>query len=340
MPTSIADVARRAGVSQGTVSHVLNGNPRARIALKTQERIRQAAADLGYQPNYMARSLGRRRTDTLGLMIQGLQNPFYVQILESVERIALEAGYQVLVDAAAWMPRSDAQQAKLRCWPMDGALIWAQPVQTVQDYFGVQYGAPDQFPVVYLGGQPRIDDREAVTFDVYGGACAAMTHLVERGYRKIAYVFPHDWVLRQPDEPRRRAYREVCEASGIAPQLILMEQAEETREAGLVMGLTLASMPEEIRPRAILCFNDVIAQGVLFGLRRAGLRVPEDIAVVGFDGLQESQYLDVPLTTVMLPADQMCREALRVLVERIRDGQDALLQQVVIPARLIIGGTT
>ena len=340
MPTSIGDVARHAGVSPSTVSHVLNGNVRARIAAKTQERIRQAAAELDYQPNRMARSLGRRRTDTLGLMIQGLQNPFYVQILENVEHIALEAGYQVLVDAAAWKPRNHAQQAKLRGWPMDGALMWAQPMHTAQDYFGPQYEESEQFPVVYLGGQPRTDDRASVIFDAYGGACAAMEYLVERGYRRIAYVFPHDWVLRQPDEPRHRAYREVCAASGIVPQLLLMEQPEETRQSGLVMGLALAAMPAETRPQAVLCFNDVIAQGVLFGLRRAGLRVPEDVAIVGFDGLLESQWLDVPLTTVRLPADQMCHEALRVLLERISGGQDTPPQQVVVPARLIVGGTT
>ena len=340
MPTSLGDVARHAGVSPSTVSHVLNGNVRARIAAKTQERIRQAAAELDYQPNRMARSLGRRRTDTLGLMIQGLQNPFYVQILENVERMALEAGYQVLVDAVAWQPRNDAQQAKLRGWPMDGALMWAQPAQTAQDYFGVQHEASRPFPVVYLGGQPRADDCESVVFDVYAGACAAMAYLVGRGYRKIAYVFPHDWVLRQPDEPRRRAYREACASAGIALQMLLMEQPEETRQSGLQMGLALAAMPAETRPQAVLCFNDVIAQGVLFGLRRAGLRVPGDVAIVGFDGLLESQWLDVPLTTVMLPADEMCREALRVLLERIQGGQEAPPQQVIVPARLIVGGTT
>lgn len=339
MPVSIDDVARRAGVSSGTVSHVLNGNLRARIAVKTQERIRQAAAELDYQPNRMARSLGRRRTDTVGLMIQGLHNPFYVQILENIERLALASGYQVLVDAAPWDSRSSTQSAKLRGWPIDGALMWAQPTQTVQDYFGAQREAYGQFPVVYLGGQPRNDSQDSVIFDTYGGTYAAMTYLVSRGFRRIAYLFPYRWVQEQEDEPRHRAYREVCEAADIVPQLMLMEHWEETRRAGLSAGLTLAAMPANERPQAVMCFNDVIAQGVIFGLRRAGLQVPEDLAVVGFDGLDEAQYMDVPLTTVLLPADEMCQAALQLLVRRIKEGKDMTSTEVVIPTRLSLGGT-
>ncbi len=101
MPVSINDVALRAGVSRGTVSHVLNGNSHIGIAAATQERVLRAAAELGYHPNRLARSLGRRRTDTLGLVICGLHNPFFVKLMESAERIAHEAGYDVLLDATS-----------------------------------------------------------------------------------------------------------------------------------------------------------------------------------------------------------------------------------------------
>src|SRR4051812_10796001 len=118
MAISIEDVAKRAGVAQSTVSHVLNGNTHARIAPATQERVKQAAADLGYRPNRLARSLGRRRTDTLGLMISGLQNPFYVQLMESIERVAADANYQVLLDAPPAHAGWNRRNSKLPGWPI------------------------------------------------------------------------------------------------------------------------------------------------------------------------------------------------------------------------------
>ncbi|MDX1931890.1 MAG: LacI family DNA-binding transcriptional regulator [Capsulimonadales bacterium] len=334
MAVSITDVARRAGVSPGTVSHVLNGNTRAGIAPATQERVRRAAAELGYQPNRMARMLGRGRTDTLGLFISGLTNPFFVRILECAERLALEAGYHVLMETAPHYLGSPLHKAKLRGWPMDGALMWAQPDQTLAHYLGSQ---ADGMPVVYLGGQPRSDGANAVYFDVYGGAQAAMRLLIERGYRRIAYLFPYDWVLRQPEEPRHCAYREACEAVGLVPHLILMDRHEQTRRAGLEAGLSLARLADGERPEALLCFNDVIAEGVLFGLRRAGLRCPEDVALVGFDGNDDARYLDTPLTTVSMPTERLCQEALDLLLRRLREGADAPSAQILVPSELIIG---
>jgi len=336
MAISIEDVARRAGVAQSTVSHVLNGNNHARIALATQERVKQAAADLGYRPNRLARSLGRRRTDTIGLMLIGLQNPFYVQLMESIERVAADANYQVLLDAPPASAGWNRRNSKLPGWPIDGVLMWAHPEVTVKEYLGAQ---AEQLPVVYLSGQPRNDDAAVVYFDVYSGARAAMSHLLRRGCRRIGFVYPYDWVVLQSDEPRYRAYRETCAESALEPMLLYMERHEETRHAGFLAGLELAAMPAGKRPDAVLCFNDIIAQGVFFGLRREGVKIPDEIAVVGFDGLDEGRYLDVPLTTVSLPGEQMSREALRILFDRINLGPDTPAQQIVIPTQLMLGGT-
>lgn len=337
MPVSMDDVARQAGVSRGTVSHVLSNNQKAGIALATQERVRQIAAEMGYRPNRIARSLGRRRTDTLGLLLSGLQNPFFVHLLECAERMAMEQNYHVLMDALPTHPNTFSV-AKLNDWPMDGALMWAYPGQTLQEFLAAQSA---NLPVVYLSGQPRHDDCDSVYFDLYSGVRMAMGHLIERGHRRIAYVFPFTWVLDQLDEPRLQGYREMCAQAGLPLQLILMERHESSRQAGFEAGISLATMPVETRPQAVLCFNDVVAQGVLFGLRRAGLHVPEDMAIVGVDGIDEGQYLDVPLTTVLLPCEELCREALRILIARIKEGPQAKMspQIVRVPTRLILGAT-
>lgn len=336
MAVSISDVAQRAGVSQGTVSHVMNGNARAGIAVATQERVRKIAAELGYQPNRMARMLGRRRTDTIGVLVSGLQNPFFVHLLETAERLARDAGYHVLSDAEPSGYRNSDQETKLQGWPMDGALMWAQPHETLEQYLK---SASVELPVVYLSGQPRRDDREAVWLDVYTGVRELMTYLVGRGYRRIAYLFPFDWVRQQRDEPRHLAYRQVCEESGVAPQMILMERHEQTRRAGFEAGTRIAAMPPSERPEAVFCFNDVVAQGALFGVRRAGLRVPEDIAIAGCDGLEESEFLDTPLTSVELPADIFCRTAMQVLLRRINKGAGTDPEVVRVPTRLRPGAT-
>ncbi len=336
MAVSISDVARLAGVSQGTVSHVMNGNARAGIAVATQERVRKAAAELGYHPNRMARMLGRKRTDTLGLFISRLQNPFFIQIMEAAERLALEAGYHVMMDAAPTDRDLAHHKGRLNGWPLDGVLMHAEPHQTINTYLGAQ---AENLPVVYLGGQPRLDLSDTVFFDVYAGARTAMQYLIGRGYRKIAYLFPYQWIIEKPREPRHRAYREICEESGIEPRLIRMEKQEESRHAGLLAGLDIARMDAADRPDALLCFNDVVAEGALFGLRRGGLRVPDDVALVGFDGREDSQSLDVPLTTVQMDVEELCREALRVLLHRIKEGPSVPPQIVKIPTRLLIGGT-
>lgn len=336
MAVSISDVAQRAGVSQGTVSHVMNGNARAGIAIATQERVRKAAMELGYQPNRMARMLGRGRTDTLGLFISQLHNPFFIQIMEAAERLALESGYHVLIDAAPTDRDLAHHKARLRGWPMDGVLMHAEPHQSIATYLGAQ---AENLPVVYMGGQPRQDLSDTVFFDVHDGARTAMQYLIERGYRKIAYVFPYQWIIDKAREPRYRAYLEVCGEVGIEPRLIRMEKQEESRHAGLLAGMTIAEIPVTDRPDALLCFNDVVAEGVLFGLRRKGLRVPEDMAIVGFDGREDSQALDVPLTTVRMDVEELCREALQALLRRIKEGQSASPQIVKISTRLLIGGT-
>lgn len=340
VPVSIDDVAKEAGVSRGTVSHVLNGNEQARIAKATQERVWQVVKRMGYQPNRMARSLGRRRTDTIGLIVYGLLNPFYLHLQEAIEAVALSNNLHLFSDTSTPLPVTNDHQAKLRGWPMDGVIMWANASQTIRDYFGRQ---TDGLHVVYLSGEPRNDLGDVVYFDVYKGAKEAMKHLLAKGHRRIAYVYPYPWIDEQPGEPRRKAYTEACIASGIELKMLLMSRHIESRRAGMEMGLTLAEMPSSTRPTALLCFNDCVAEGVLFGLRRHGLRIPDDVAIVGFDGIEESQYLDIPLTTVMLPAAKMGQEALRVLIRRINsDGAVSAdsTESLAIATELLVGKTT
>ncbi len=346
MPVSLREVAARAGVARGTVSSVLNNrSAEARISPETQARVRMIAEELGYRPNRLAQGLGKGRSNIIGLMIPGLRNPFFLSLLEMAEDLALRSGYDVLPDSAFQMRATYNVDSKLSGWPTGGILIWVRPDKTLSDYLGAW--ARD-IPVVYLGY--RRDDRtDYVAIDRESGVRQAMQHLQSRGYRRIAYLYP--WADLQPVDSRYVMYAALCAEFGQEPEKILLETLEPQspmmlitqaglREAGLKTGLSLARRPTGERPDAVLCHNDLVAIGLFHGLRRGGLRIPEDIAVVGFDGIEEGQYLDKPLTTVSSPGGELIEAAFDILKDRLSSDVVTEPKQIVLPSVLKIGQTT
>jgi DNA-binding LacI/PurR family transcriptional regulator len=331
MTVSIRDVAKTAGVSSCTVSKVLNKVP-SRIAPATRDHVLQVAWNMGYQPNRFARGLGAKRTETIGLMVSGLQNPIFVEIAEAAEQVMMDAGYQVVLDSAPARHGTFVSHGKLRGWPVDGVLMWAPPHIEVTKYLGA---SASNLPVVYLG-YPRTDGSDAVYFDLQGGGRQIGDHLADRGYESVLYV-SHGW-----HEERHAGMMETCRAHGISVETVNLPDFQETRAAGFAIGQEIAARPADQRPRAVVCHNDVVAVGLFRALRRAGLRVPEDIAVVGFDGIEEGQYLDTPLTTVVTPADTLCRVAANLLLARMTGvpGTPPPGQQIAVPSRLSVGGTS
>lgn len=348
MAVSLREVAARAGVARGTVSSVLNNRAaEVRISAETQARIRRAADELGYRPNRLAQGLGRGRTNVVGLMIPGLRNPFFLSLLEIAEERAFQAGYDVLPDTAFQMRASYHTRGKLSGWPVDGILIWVPPTETLSDYLGPWTA---DVPVVYLGYR-REDETDFVAIDREGGVRQVMGHLRERGYRRIAYLYP--WTDLQPVDSRYGAYAAVCAETGQEPEKILLEPLDTQdrmspitqaglREAGLKTGLSLAARPVGERPDALVCHNDLVATGVFHGLRRGGLSVPEDMAVTGFDGIDEGLYLDKPLTTVVSPGAELIEAAFHALIRRLSmaDGTKLSPEQIVLPSVLRVGQTT
>jgi DNA-binding LacI/PurR family transcriptional regulator len=338
MAISIRDVAARAGVSAGTVSHVLNGNQAARIAAETQDRVRRAASELGYRPNRVARSLGRRRTDTIGLLLGGLRNPFFVEVLESLEIESRRRGYHTLLEAAPSLHGTfGGHGLPPDYWPVDGVLMWTLFGRPLTDVLGDAYA---ETPVVYLGTEQPTHGHW-VAFDYRRGGRLAAERLLTRGCRRPAYVTPYAYGVDRHDEPRHIGFHEVWVAAGVEPRMVLTRE-EETRAAGVRAGMEIAALPAGERPDGVFCHNDLLAVGVCVGLRRAGLRIPEDVAVVGHDGIEEGQYLEAPLTTVALPVTDFCRLAVDKLVRRLEgangtgDGGDG---GVVLPPALRPGGT-
>lgn len=333
---SIRDVAALAGVSIGTVSHVLNENSRARISQMTQARVREAAESIGYRANPLARSLWRGKTDTVGLLISGFRNPFFVDVLEAAEVAVLERGFRVQPAFAPSVHGTFRQHADVFNWPVDGVIMWAGAHHNLATHMGPKAG---QTPVVYIGAL-REDDTDWIGFDLYGGGRMLTEHMLRQGYRRPAYILPAEWAPGQEDG-RFLAFQDVCREGGIEPRTILALSRDETSAAGLEMGLAIAQLNPADRPDAVFCHNDVIAIGMCAGLRRGGLQVPADVAVVGFDGIEMGQFLDAPLTTVRIPVDRVADEAMGVLATRILgENEPESRVQKILTTTLMVGGTT
>jgi DNA-binding LacI/PurR family transcriptional regulator len=339
MPVSLRDVAAKAGVSSNTVSSVINNKTSARISSETQRRVRQVAAEMGYRPNSFARSIARKKTSTLRLITSSHDNPFFVAVAKSVDAYTRKSGYKLWVDATLDQRWTYGPGEEVGIWPVDGALIWADEVQDLEKYLGGQAG---EIPVVYLGHQGS-EAVDTVTSDLYIGGRQAAEHLVERGYKKIAYL-SQDFFCRFPGQDKRmKAYEDVCAEVGMPIKHFHFKDQFVELECMLSLdaGMEIAALPAGERPDAIICLNDMIAVGLYHGIRRAGLRIPEDIAVVGFDGSFLGRCLDRPLTTIAIPTDAMCKAAVDMLVRRIQgDAQLRPHERIVLPTQLVAGRTT
>ena len=333
----LAEVAARAQVSAGTASHVLNGNHRARIAPATQERVRRAAQELGYRPNLFARSLLGKKTRTLGLMANNLDNPFFVSVARAAWQRAREIGYEMLLDAQFSSLESFRDDPRPGSWPVDGLLLWAETVQDIEFLLGREARG---LPVVYLGLMSEADC-DAVTLDFGAGMRRMMEHVTQRGYRRPVMIVPN---LREGEklnpQSRTRVFEDYCRGHGLPGTVLELPPGSPDLQAAFQSGLRLAALPASARPDVAVCYNDQTAIGVYHGIRRGGLRVPQDIAVTGFDGLLEGQCLDLPLTTAAIPIDLACGAAIEMLVHRIECASDDAPHRISLPIRLMAGATT
>lgn len=334
---SLVDVAARAKVSAGTASHVLNRNHKARISPATQERVRQAAQELGYRPNSFARSLLGKKTKTLGLMCSTFENPFFVSVARVAWQRASKIGYQLLLDSQFVASGQFRDYARIGPWPVDGLLLWADTVQDIEMLLGRQ---AQGLPVIYLGLTTDAQC-DCVTFDFYAGMRRIMEHLAEKGYKKpmMAARDNREQDLSDP-RSRARAFHDYCLEHNL-PGIFFSPPAHlSDNVAAFEAGLSIASKPASERPDVVVCYNDVTAIGVYHGLKRGGLRVPQDIGVTGYDGISEGQCLDLPLTTAAIPVDLACGSAIEMLVHRIEHGSNGQPNKMLLPIRLLEGATT
>lgn len=304
------DVAIRAGVSRTTVSFVLNDVKEANISEETRRRVLAAAEELEYVPDAAAQALASGRTRTIGMIFRtysySTADLAHMQILQGLMEVANQSGVRLLVDIVNERDAADIYVNLSRNKRIDG-LILSDP--RVDDH-ALYDLLKDGFPVVLLGRLPGIKV-SSVEFDNRGGARMAVDHLLDQGHSHIAFVGYASLPFTGVTE-RLRGYQDALAAAGIAFDETLVRYGDAMPGTGFASTKSLLEAPE--LPTAIFVSSDVLAFAALAAIRQRGLRVPDDIAVVGFDDHPLAQFASPPLTTVRLPFDEMGRQAGKMLL--------------------------
>jgi LacI family transcriptional regulator len=319
-PATVRTVAALAGVSIASASRVLNG---VGGSSETSRRVREAAAEVGYVPNAIARSLQARRTGLLALAVADIGNPVYVEMMRAIEEVAKGAGYQLLVHATGADPAGETALLEgLARRYVDGMIL--SPLRISDGHISALGRSP--VPVAVVGQLADEAPFDNVRADSHAGVLLAIEHLARTGRRRIAFVNGATDTL--PGAARMAAYRAALGVVGLAYDEDLVEIGDFHYEQGRA---ATARLLARTRPDAIFCANDLIAAGALHELLAGGLRVPGDVALVGMDDTALAQMSFPQISSVSLGAAQRGRLAAGLLLSRLEDPRLAPRRVTVAP---------
>ncbi|NUQ70284.1 MAG: LacI family DNA-binding transcriptional regulator [Chthonomonadales bacterium] len=322
--TTIRDIAAAVGASPATVSKVLTGRGDSLISDTMRQRIRESARELGYSPNLAARALVTGRTYCIALWSETLAD-YHAAVANALLDVLRPSRYEMVITDVVKHPDWYAYFQRNAPWPVDGIIALDSP-QSVEAYLATSAGR--NTPVVSIGAY-YWEHTDHIGVDLGAGVRQAAHHLAEQGCRRIAHL-TCDHGMR-PGEPRRLAYEEAMVDLGLEPRLLVTGQS--SREDARLTVRDLVGSGQ--LPDALLCFNDETAIGAYRGLRDLGVRIPDDVALIGCDGIQDTAYFDQPITTIVQPVNELCRSAWQCLQTRL-DEPDAPRQSRMLKADLMI----
>lgn len=324
------DVAERARVSVATVSYVINNGPRP-VSAATKAKVEQAIAELGYYPNELARSLRLQQSTTIGLILPNVTNPVFSEIANELENICTAEGFLVLLcNSNRQHEREERFVHMLRAKQVDGVVITphGEPLALIEPLLRAR------IPVVVLEHDlPKV---HCIVIDEMQGGQLATQHLIELGHRRIALI------RRMPNSAlsteRFAGYRQALSAAGIAYDQQLVVECAAGQAAGAKAMHHLLALDHP--PTAVFTHNDVLAMGALHAIHCAGLRVPEDISVVGYDDITSAAYLSPPLTTIRCPKAEMGALAASIILDLVRHTGEPQPVTRLLPVELVVRAST
>ncbi len=331
---TIKQVAQHAGVSRATVSRVLNHHPKVNPDLR--ERVLASVAALNYQPNAVARSLRRKETHAIGLIVPDNRNAFFAEIARGIEQYCYGAGYSVYLCNSADDEAKEIEYCHNLYQRRVAGIIMSITGATAD---GIRYLRDRSMPFVLVDrGYPNIE-ADSIQCDHYAGACTAMEYLIGLGHRRFGLVIgrPH----HPPVRDRLQACIDVLQRYGyqLDPALIRETGSYEFEAGYLAATCLLASSESHERPTAIFAFNDQMAIGVMRYAQEHGISVPGQLSIVGVDNIPISSFVTPRLTTVAQPMADLGRTAAQLLLERIQGISGGSVRQF-LPTELIVREST
>ncbi|MFE7798184.1 LacI family DNA-binding transcriptional regulator [Nocardia sp. NPDC057440] len=322
------DVAARAGDPRPRYTLDMRDSPK--VSAHRRRAVLAAAKDLGYQPHIMARSLASRTSNIIGVMVSDLRNAFFADVVEGMDTAAQDAGFELILNTGRRSAARERTALESLLSFRPGGIILLSPVlpaAAIRD-------AAQQGPVVLISRSSTIPDVDTVNDDGEVGAALAVDHLVSLGHRRIVHL---DGGGAFTSAARRRGYRDTMTRHGLEPMIIPSEHTDSAGIAAVQRLLNLFS--HNNFPTALVCSNDFNAVGAMSALEEAGLRVPHDVSIVGYDNTSLAALRHVSLTTIDQPRTQMGHLAIEALTERLRDGRTEPVRRRLQPA-LVARATT
>ena len=324
---NIQEVAKEAGVSPSTVSRALNGFPG--ISEKTRERIVEIARKLNYRPNYRGQILTTQSTKNIGLLITDIANPFFPELVMGAEEYASKSGYTVLLGNTSESEEKETNYLDFFSrGPVDGIIISASRVSNEHIIMLAEEG----LPIVVINRILEHPKISYVSTDMEKGGYLATMHLLRLGHSKIAFINgpKHSEVSQR----RLEGYKKALKEAGIDYNSDLISFNVPISESGYKEAIKLLCTGEA--PTAIFTYNDVMAFGVIKAAKELGIKIPEELSVVGFDDIFFSSFTDPPLTTIKQFKEELGRMAVELLFKLMGGERESLL----IEPELIIRNTT
>lgn len=326
---TLRDVAQYAGVSQKTVSNVINDWPY--MTDETRQKVQIAIKELGYRPSMVATSLRTGRTNTVGVMIADITNPFFGQLIHGIEDVLSSSGYGIfLANTNEDLEKESSYLEKMVRWGVDGLMLFGSRASSefLTDL------VETRIPIVSENSLAERANMTLIKIDnIYGGRMAVQ-HLIERGCQRIAHLGGP--AQRKATDLRLVGYQEALAAAGRECDPALVKRCAPSIRGGF-QGAAL--LLREQHPDGIFCYNDLIAIGALVACRQFGLRVPQDVAIIGFDDIAMAALVDPALSTIRIHQVEMGRQAGRLLLERLNNTSNSI-DHVTIPVELVVRRST
>lgn len=330
MALTIKDLAKIAGVSYATVSRALNNHPE--VSAKTRERIRNLAKEHGYSPNEIARGLVKKYTNTIGLLVPDISNPYFPEVAKGVEDKANKEEYTVFLCNTGWSTQKEIEYLKtLRDKRVAGVIIAASSVDTIKKVKALKLDCP----IVFVSSRWDDENINYVIIDNEKASMTATEYLIELGYQDIAYIGGNENSVSNKE--RLIGYKKALKLHGIEKSVYIMKGSSFKRESGYKS--MISSIENNRVPEAVICANDIIALGVIEALESRGYDVPNDVSVIGFDDIAYASLPKINLTTIAQPKYDMGAIAADIIFKKIENENSTKANQIVLEPTLIKRGT-